>query len=352
MVANSKIEWTHHTFNPWRGCSKVSEGCTHCYADTLSKRNPGTLGIWGPNGTRVVASESMWCEPVKWDRVAANAGERHRVFCASLADVFEDWSGPVRNSSGDELWYAPVEPDRVVPWRDPSTMTETEKKNLEEGRFVKLTLDAVRSRLFRMIDATPNLDWLLLTKRPENIARMTPAWEWNACVTGDCPHDLRSQCDNYTGWRPNVWLGTSVENQGAADKRIPELLKIPSDIRFLSMEPLLGPVDLSEWIVDGVPGQCFDINGDRWHERGKCPSCTSPIHWVIVGGESQAHCRPMEIDWAWTIMQQCFNAGIPFFMKQLGGHPNKRDKLEDFPVGLRIREFPRTDLVPHRSCGP
>ena len=89
MAENSKIQWTHHTFNPWRGCTKVSEGCKHCYAETMSKRNLKVLGQWGPNGTRVVASESMWREPMKWDAAAKAAGERHRVFCASLADVFE-----------------------------------------------------------------------------------------------------------------------------------------------------------------------------------------------------------------------------------------------------------------------
>jgi protein gp37 len=107
MAENTKIQWATHTFNPWRGCAKIAPGCANCYADAQSKRNPGTLGVWGPNGTRVVASEAMWREPLKWNKAAAcletfdcNAGDhsdccpqkvRDRVFCASLADVFEDW---------------------------------------------------------------------------------------------------------------------------------------------------------------------------------------------------------------------------------------------------------------------
>ncbi len=126
MGEGSKIQWTHHTFNPWRGCTHVSPGCEHCYAEALSKRNPAQLGTWGAGGTRVVASEAYWKQPERWNRAAEAAGERHRVFCASLADVFED------------------RPELVEP----------------------------RERLWRLIVATPHLDWLLLTKRPENIARL------------------------------------------------------------------------------------------------------------------------------------------------------------------------------------
>lgn len=117
MAENSKIQWTHHTFNPWRGCTKVSEGCKHCYAETMSKRNLKVLGQWGPNGTRVVASESMWREPMKWDAAAKAAGERHRVFCASLADVFEG-----RDTMPESSWEA-VEAARVRLWAMPSPDT-------------------------------------------------------------------------------------------------------------------------------------------------------------------------------------------------------------------------------------
>ena len=133
MGAESKIEWTDHTFNPWWGCEKVSPGCAHCYADAFAKRlGHGTTRpkLWGPGSERKVASEAMWREPIKWNRSAEKAGKRARVFCASMADVFED------------------RPDLLVP----------------------------RARLFRLVAATPHLDWLLLTKRPENAARL-----WGAC---------------------------------------------------------------------------------------------------------------------------------------------------------------------------
>lgn len=161
MAENSKIEWCHHTHNPWRGCTRVSQECAKCYAETLSHRNPGTLGVWGPNGTRVFAAEATWREPLKWDRKAKDAGERHRVFCASLADVFEDWGGSVTGSNGNRLWWC----------HGSLSNSPLPSVGMEKGcRWA--TLDDVRSRLFDLIDETPNLDWLLLTKRPENIDRM------------------------------------------------------------------------------------------------------------------------------------------------------------------------------------
>jgi protein gp37 len=166
-MALSKIEWTDYTFNPWRGCTKVSDGCKNCYAETWSKRNPSTLGIWGDHGTRVIASESYWNQPHKWNREAAATNTRRKVFCASLADVFED------------------------------------RPELHEPRV----------RLFNLMEATPHLDWLLLTKRPA-FAR---EWLFGAC------HD-----DRFIEHLPNFWLGTSVENQTTADERIPLLLQIPS----------------------------------------------------------------------------------------------------------------------------
>lgn len=183
MGAETKIEWCDHTFNPWRGCTKVSEGCKNCYADTLSKRNPGSLGIWGQNGTRVVASEAMWQKPLKWNFDAQLAFEywsqrcddnkpaycRPRVFCASLADIFEDWDG------------CPTFPDgsAVIQCRNCCKFVKSGSDGhgnccgkCGSGAVEMVSLDHVRRRLFALIDATPNLDWLLLTKRPENIRRM------------------------------------------------------------------------------------------------------------------------------------------------------------------------------------
>lgn len=250
MGENTKIEWTDFTFNPWRGCTKVSDGCKNCYAETLSKRNPATLGVWGDQGTRVPAAESYWRQPFKWNKDAARAGVRRRVFCASLADVFED--NPA-----------------VIP---------------------------ARRRLWDTIDQTRHLDWLLLTKRPENFAKMLP---WGYHTQYHPP-----------AW-PNVWLGVTAENQEQADKRIPEMLKVSAAVRFISAEPLLGEIDLVRAIDVAI-----DINGQT-----ECPAVdglSQWIHWVIVGGESGPGARPMHPDWVRSLRDQCTQAGVPFFFKQWG----------------------------------
>lgn len=233
-MRNSAIEWTDHTFNPWVGCTKVSDGCKHCYAEALMDKRFGRVE-WGVNGTRKRTSAANWREPLKWNRDAQAAGIRQRVFCASLADVFED------------------------------------RPELAEWR----------SDLFDLIYSTPHLDWLLLTKRPENVLDMVPA--------------------NWHAWLPaNVWIGTSIENQAAADERIPHLLRIPASVRFLSMEPLLGPVDLDHVVS---PGSLETLRG---------------VQWVIVGGESGTKARPMHPDWVRSIRDQCQADGVPFFFKQWG----------------------------------
>lgn len=260
MGANTKIEWAHHTFNPWRGCTKVSAGCDHCYAEAMSKRNPKVLGVWGPEGARAVAADAYWAKPLTWNAAAKAAGERHRVFCASLADVFE---GP--ETMPAEAW--PV-------------------------------VEAARLRLFELIGSTIHLDWLLLTKRPENVLRFLPA-TWGGSVL------------------LNIWIGTSVEDQAAADERIPHLLEVPARVRFLSCEPLLGPVDISPWL-------------------GRCPSCGTPpgayvscsyceaypdargLQWVIAGGESGPKARAPHPEWFMSLRDQCQAAGVAFHFKQWG----------------------------------
>lgn len=302
MAENSKIQWTHHTFNPWRGCTKVSAGCTNCYAETLAGRNPKVLGVWGPKGTRVVASESMWREPIRWNREAKEAGERRRVFCASLADVFE----------GPETM-----PVASVP-----------------------IIHAARVRLFHLISETPHLDWLLLTKRPENIRR-------------HCGDGLpRSWAESMP---TNVWLGTSVENQATADERIPELLKVPAAVRFLSCEPLLGPVNFMQVLITeklnrGCP--------ESWRPEAFQPG--PKLDWAIVGGESGGGARPCAVEWVRFIVSQCRAAGAACFVKQLGAQPHdcsdgsdrpnagtllelidrKGGEPNEWPVDLRVREFP------------
>ncbi len=273
MAKNSNIEWTDHTFNGWRGCTKVSPGCANCYAEKLVTQRLN--GEWGPGRPRQLASDAMWREPLKWNAEAAARIEslrpgmsrvdapltRPRVFCSSLADWLDD--------------EVPVE------WL---------------------------ARLMRLIAVTPHLDWLLLTKRPQNFrARLNAAYSAPGMGSGKPEMDWLWHWANGYGCVPaNVWIGTSVEDQKRADERIPELLKIPARVRFLSCEPLLGPVSLG--------GTGFQIDMGR---RLSDPVTTN-IHWVIVGGESGPDARPMHPAWARSLRDQCAAAGVPFFFKQWG----------------------------------
>jgi len=257
MGENSKIEWCDHTFNPWVGCSKVSTGCKNCYAENMMDKRFGRVQ-WGVSGTRSRTSAANWKKPLSWNRKAKEEGTRPRVFCGSLCDIFED------------------RPE-LVEWR--------------------------RDLLSLIVD-TPNLDWLLLTKRPENVNRM---------INEVCGLVERSQWfGEWLNINKHIWIGTSVENQETADKRIPELLKIPAAVRFLSAEPMLGPVVLAR-----VP--MLEI------ARG--------LHWVICGGESGANARALDVEWARSLRDRCVGAGVPFFFKQI-------DKKTAIPADLFIREFP------------
>jgi protein gp37 len=278
MTANSKIEWTDHTFNPWIGCQKVGPGCDHCYAESMMADRLKKVR-WGPGAERQRTSAANWKLPLDWnaahEKFFAEHGRRQRVFCASLADVF----------------------DNAVPrsWR---------------------------RDLFDLINATRNLDWLLLTKRIGNVMAM-------------CQHDglMFDQL-------PYVWLGASIVNQAEADRDIPKLLAIPARKRFLSMEPLLGPVDITAhvpppkrpFLVAGSP-LCRELPsrvgctrtgphypgefGCRWSKVDNGGSLPG-IDWVIVGGESGPGARPMHPDWALDLRDQCAEADVPFLFKQWG----------------------------------
>lgn len=277
-MENSKIEWTDHTFNPWMGCTKVSPACKNCYAERDMDHRYGKVA-WGPNGMRVMTSEAYWKKPLKWNKDSATSGNRQRVFCASLADVFEDWGGHMLDAKLELLW--------------------------NECAGQTLEMDDARQSLFDLIDETPNLDWLLLTKRPENIRRMWPA--------------LYSPVGKHLCSKKNVWLGCSVENQEQANKRIPELLNCRdlAPVLFLSCEPLLGPVNLSKWISSESPCEC----GGLCDSKEPCPMSEerrSSIDWVIAGGESGPNARPSDPEWFRSLRDQCQTAGVPFMFKQWG----------------------------------
>lgn len=254
----SNISWTDATWNPWIGCVKVSPACTHCYAER-DWDNRRHVAKWGSSGTRVVTSDSNWAKPKAWNRKAEASGIRQRVFCSSLADIFEDWQGVMHD---------------------------------HKGGTVDASMSFIREQVFWLIDETPYLDWMLLTKRPENIQMFWP--------------------DNRM--RHNVWLGTSVENQEYADKRIPELLNCRhlSPVLFLSCEPLLGPVDLME-IEETTEA------GKRWFSAiGTGNPDGAKVDWIISGGESGPSARPSNADWFRSLRDQCAAANVPYHFKQWG----------------------------------
>jgi protein gp37 len=358
MAENTKIEWATHTFNPWLGCSKVSPACMNCYAERDFDHRLGQVQ-WGPNGTRVLTGSENWAKPLKWNRDVQRQFEvaqaqwvadccvgtksypepelkqfRKRVFCASLADVFEDWQGPILNSKGERI---------LIACNGDSYFTSGPVSNSRD-----LTMDVVRQRLFALIDATPNLDWLLLTKRPENIRKMWPAVGFpGAGVPGTLGRQLHLS---------NVWLGTSVENQEYADKRIPELLKCRdlSPVLFLSCEPLLGPIDLSypdslypdgpEYCCSGFECGCRGLPIDPPAYLNKA---FGGVDWVIAGGESGPQARPSDPDWFRSLRDQCQAAGVPFLFKQWGEWvPSDHDsvKMSDNEV-CPWNDKPRSDVI-------
>jgi len=250
----TKISWTDHTFNPWWGCTNVSPGCDHCYAESSSNR--WGFKIWGKDSARRFFGEKHWNEPIKWNQKAKEEGIRRKVFCASMCDILEEW----QPSPG------------------------------EEGR-----LDMERERLFSLVESTPSLDWLLLTKRPQNYLRMLPQ-PW---------------LDNP---RSNVWVMTTVESPEYL-WRLDAILRIPAVVRGASWEPGLAYVDFKPYAgIDSL--------------------------WVIGGGESGAACRPFEVAWARQVRDDCRAIGARFFLKQLGGHPDKRENPQEWPEDLRVQEFP------------
>jgi protein gp37 len=292
-MENSKIQWTDHTMNFWMGCQKVTDACKFCYAETFSQRYHGK-DLWGPNSRRHITT-STWGNPAKWNKQADEMGLRYKVFASSLSDFFED-------------------NDQVV---------ET------------------RIKAWKIIKDTPHLDWLILTKRPENIRKFLPE-DWGS------------------GYE-NVWLGTSIGSQKDVHM-ITKLMQVPAVCRFLSCEPLIGPLDITnKGISNGysVPTRFDGGSGIEWTDPG---DKFIGIDWVIVGGESgmKKDARAFNIEWARKIKRDCEDSDTAFFMKQLGANPvypsaqsgklermkltphdRKGDDFEMFPTDLKVRQFPK-----------
>lgn len=255
MGTNSGIQWTDNTFNPWWGCIKVSAECKFCYAEKWANRMG--FDVWGP-GSRRFFGESHWNEPLKWDKKAQEQGKRIKVFCSSMADIFEQ------------------HPD----------------------------LGQERLKVWRLIEATPNLDWQLLTKRPENINTMIPV-DW------------------IMKHPENVWYGTSI-GDASTSWRLRALQQVPAKIRWLSCEPLIGHLGH------------LDLRG---------------IHWIVAGGESGplTKIRPTDLNWILELKAQAASRKIPFFVKQLGAlwasqnnaTHSKGGDINEWPTELQVREFPQ-----------
>lgn len=262
MGASTRIEWATSTFNPWWGCARVSRACNGCYAEAMATR----FGVgWGRTAQRRFFGDAHWAEPVRWNRRAAATGQQWRVFCASMADVFED--------------------------RD--------------------DLDAARTRLWDLIAATPALTWMLLTKRPEHVADMVP-WPPGR-------------------WPAHVWLGVTAEDQHSADQRIPVLLGTGARTRFLSCEPLTGPLDLSPFVTTPPTAVCTLTRGggpttaDRRTVAGfgqylRRAAGGPGIDWIITGGESGPKAAPSHPDWFRQLRDLALDRGACFFFKQWGEH--------------------------------
>ena len=278
MAETTAISWADSTWNPWIGCTKVGPGCDHCYASVSTPAR--TLGVvWGAGQPRRRTSEANWRKPLAWNArpfyecpdcgwrgetksncpscAAEVTTARRRVFCASLADVF----------------------DNEVP-------------------------DEWRGDLWGLIASTPNLDWLLLTKRIGNAAKMLPGNRATGAVL------------------PNIWLGATIVNQEEADRDIPKLLATPAAKRFVSYEPALGPVDFG--LLGTLPKDQFP--GDVMvHQR---------LDWILVGGESAQPgypARPFDIQWARDTVRQCREAGVAVFVKQMGSALRVRnDSMEEW----------------------
>ena len=234
MAENTKIEWADHTFNPWMGCTKVSPACDNCYAEDLMDTRYGQVR-WGAGEDRRRTSASTWSMPRKWNRQAVASGTRPFVFCASLADVFDN--------EVDDLW---------------------------------------RRDLFALIEETPNLVWLLLTKRIGNVLRMTDAMRGQPALPR------------------NVAIGATMANQEEYDRDRMKMhdVKVQREplFTFGSFEPLLGPIILDKYAPD----------------------------WIIVGGESGRNAREMLLNWPRSMLRQASDLGRVFNFKQVGGRSHDK----------------------------
>lgn len=299
----SEIEWTDETWNPVTGCSHVSEGCRHCYAEKVSLRYGYTSKAWTAQNAaeNVTLHDDRLDHPLHWKR-------GRMVFVNSMSDLFHE----------------------LVPFE-----------------FI--------DEVFAVMAVTPEHTYQVLTKRPERMRQyMDRAFDSEPTVRclevwRQAGSVITSHGSTYPWPLPNVWLGVSCEDQKNADERIPVLLQTPAAVRFISAEPLLGPIDLSGYLwgrstpcTDSLGGTTCPKDADcECGYRTRAQNGEASLDWVIAGGESQPRCRPMDLDWARSLRDQCVTAGVPFFLKQLGGFPNKRGHDQAVLDGERWNQMPQ-----------
>jgi len=296
MGESTNISWTNASWSPWWGCTIISPACTNCYAKAFSERvghGKRLPTIWGPKAERRFMSDEHWKLPRRWNRKAARAGERLRVFCASMADVFE------------------IHGEAVINER----------------------MNSARARLWALIEETPHLDWQLLTKRPENVASLIPS-RWS------------------DGWPENIWLGVTAENQEYANERIPLLIETEAAVKFVSYEPALGPIDFDPPVCQYCGELDFALGDDG--ATPFCPECESEmcfgawldplnggINQIIIGGESGSKRRPFDIEWVRSTIAQCRVHGVAVFVKQDAGlRPGLQGGIPD---ELWVHELPTSE---------
>ncbi len=257
-MGETKIEWADFSFNPWLGCTKVSDACDNCYAESWAKRSG--LVTWGAGQPRRRTSEANWRKPLAWDRKAAAAGKPRRVFTGSLCDWADN--------------------EVPAPWRDD---------------------------LWRLIGRTPHLIWMPLTKRPKIAADLLAT-----------PDYLENLGLDYEAVMARVWIGMTAEHQSALEAGVGHLLRIPAAVRFLSCEPLLGPVDVTRYMGEAICGSTHVRKGESFERCDLTGNPCQGIHWIIAGGESGPKARPSHPDWFRSLRDQATAAGVPFFFKQWG----------------------------------
>ncbi len=286
MGANTKIEWTDATWNPLRGCSRVSEGCRNCYAERDALR-------WSGDG-----------QPFEGLAVLKNG---HASWTGKVEFIEKHLLDPLRWRPGRPIYDA--ETGKIV-GRDPAQSLRIFVNSVSD-LFHESVPDEWIDRIFAVMALCPQHTFQCLTKRPERMlaymeSRSRSASFWKAAVpTGWTLEDFNG-IKMVPFPLPNVWLGTSVENQDAADERLPILAKVPCRVRFVSCEPLLGALDITRWISRDAIRKA----GGSW--------TSEQIDWAICGGESGPGARPMNPDWVRSLIQQCAAAGVPFFFKQWG----------------------------------